>query len=161
MDIKNPYQLNEGKYKGCPDKTYQRVPLTEEEKLEKLKGYVIVPKEFWPFVKYSTHVRYVETARKGGEFRNGGFVLNNPFDTKVKGGDIEKRFIKFQNNFNKSTHDHKEWIIAYEDIAYLYVKGTGVELTLQQNLQNAVTTLNENINKLAEYAKKIDKKISQ
>lgn len=157
MAAANPYDLS-AKKRGGPNRPVQAVPLTEAEQLEKLAGYVVVPKELWPFVKYSTHVRYTE---KSGEFRPGGFVLNNPFDTKVRDSAVEKRFIKMQNSFYKNNRDHKEWIVAYEDIEFLYAKGTAVELTLQRDLQSAVTALNANIARLADYAKKLDRRVSE
>lgn len=160
MSAANPYQLDDKK-KGGPARPAQAATLTEAEQLEKLTGYVVVPKDLWPFVKYSTHVRYNETAARGGEFRGGGFVLNNPYDTKVRGSTTEKRFMKLQNGFNKTVRDHKEWIVAYEDIEYLYAKGTGVELTLQRDLQTAVTALNANISRLAEYSKKLERRVAE
>lgn len=159
MAAKNPYQLEAKKPKDGPARAVLATTLTEGEQLEKLTGYFVVPKDHWPYVKYATHVRYIETADRGGEFRSGGFVVVNPFDTKVKGGFTEKRFIKLQNNFNKGSHDHREWIAAYEDIEFLYVKGTGVELTLQRDLQKAVTAINSNLAQLAEYYKKMEHRV--
>jgi hypothetical protein len=159
MSANNPYQL--AGRNGGPDLPAQAATLTEAEQIEKLRGYVVVLKDFWPNVKYSTHVRYIETEAKGGEFRGGGFILNNPFDTKVRGGTTEKRFMKLQNGFVKSARDHKEWIVAYEDIEFLYVKGAGVELTLQHDLQTAVTALNANIARLAEYCKKLERRVAE
>jgi len=157
---KSPYELA-GRKKGlesAPDRPARAGTLTEAEQKEKLTGYVPVPPDLWPFVKYSTHVRYVV---KSGEFRQGGFVLNNPFDTKVQGTAIEKRFIKLQNGFNKSARDYKTWIAAYEDIEYLYVKGTGVELALQRDLQTAATTLSKNIQRLAKYYEELERRIAE
>jgi len=154
MSGKNPFDLNNKKKTGGAPAAKLRKPLTTEEKREKLQGYIQVPEEFWPNVAYGKHVRYVETKARGGEFRGGGFVVRNPFDTKVKGGPTEKRFIKFQNNFAKASPTHKEWIAAYEDIAYLYVKGTGAELAIQKDLRKAVESLNHNITRLAEFVKK-------
>ena len=122
----NPYQLAKGKGGSkLPEATVRAPTLTEAEQREKLAGYVVVPADLMPFVKYGTHVRYIETAARGGEYRSGGFVLNNPFDVKPRGAPTEKRFIKIQNGFNKAARDHKEWIVAYEDIEFLYVKGGG------------------------------------
>lgn len=156
----NPYQLANRKG-GGPARPAQAVTLTEAEQVEKLRGYVVVHKDYWPNVKYATHVRYVETEAKGGEFRGGGFVLNNPFDTKVRGGAEEKRFLKLQNGFSKAARDHREWIVAYEDIAFLYAKGEGVPLTLQHDLQSAATALNANIARLAEFCKKLERRIAE
>lgn len=137
-----------------------RTPLTEAEQLEKLNGYVSVPRDLWPFVKYSTHVRYIETEARGGEFRSGGFILNNPFDIKPRGSAVEKRFFKMQNGFAKAARDHAEWIVAYEDVAFLYAKGAAVELTLQRDIQTAATTLAENVQRVADYSKKLEGRIT-
>ena len=159
----NPYDLakgGRGKGRGGrppPPRPALATPLTESEQLEKLTGYLAVPADFWPFVRYSTHVRYITT---DGDFRSGGFVLKNPFDTKVQGRGAEKRFLKLQNGFNRSAHDYAEWIVCYDDIAYLYVKGDGADLSLKQDLETAVKGLNQNIQKLAEFCKKLEKRIA-
>ncbi len=132
--------------------------LTEEEKRERLEGYFQVPPDYWAYVQYSTHVRYIN---KEGEFFSGGFVLKNPFDVKPQGGDVEKRFIKLMNGFNKAAREHKEWIVAYEDIEFFYAKGSGIELALQQDLRASAEALNGNIKKVAEYCKKLEKRIAR
>lgn len=154
----NPYELKRRGPAGGPPRPARAAGYTETEQREKLTGYVSVPREFWPFIKYSTHVRYIE---KTGEFRSGGFVLKNPFDTKVKGGAGEKRFFKLQNGFNRAARDHKEWILAYEDAEYVYAKGAGVELTVHHDLQTAVKTLNANIKRLADYCKKLERRVGE
>jgi hypothetical protein len=150
----NPYDLakgGRGKGRGGrppPPRPALATPLTESEQLEKLTGYLAVPADFWPFVRYSTHVRYITT---DGDFRSGGFVLKNPFDTKVQGRGAEKRFLKLQNGFNRS---------ACSDVAYLYVKGDGADLSPKPDLETAVKGLNQNIQKLAEFCKKLEKRIA-
>ena len=114
-------------------------------------------------MKHATHVRYT---KKGAEdFLGGGFVVNNPFDTKVQGTGTEKRFLKLQNDFNKGGGAHTEWIVAYEDIDTLYAKGTGVELTLQKTalafrweMHQAVAALDTNVRILAERYRKLDRR---
>ena len=61
---RNPYQLGSDQRKGGPNRPARAAPLTQAEQVKKLTGYIEVPKDLWPFVKYSTHVRYVETAAK-------------------------------------------------------------------------------------------------
>jgi hypothetical protein len=122
---------------------------------KKLEGYVKVPPHYWPFVKYATHARYLE---KTGEFRGGGFVLKNPFDTVVQGGGAPKRFIKMQNNFGRGA-GHKEWIVAYEDIAHLYAKASGVELTIRDDVKDVVKKINENFETLAAHHKKLERRL--
>lgn len=154
----NPYELG-GRRPGGPDPPVKAATYTAAEQREKLAGYICIPNTFWPTVKYATHVRYIESAARGGEFRAGGFVLKNPFDTKVKGTAVEKRFLKLQNGFQKTAHDYKEWIVAYEDIEYLYAKADAVDLTLHHDLQTAVATLSQNIKQLAEFAKKLEVRV--
>lgn len=131
-------------------------PLSEDEKVAKLEGYLTVPREYWPFVRYSSHVRYITT---DGDFRPGGFVAKNPFDTKARGGSQEKRFLKLQNGFNRAAHDFAEWVVCYDDVAYLYVKGDGGDLSVKADLETALAALNANIQKLAAYCKRLEKRV--
>jgi hypothetical protein len=163
MSAENPYNLigkggkgNKGERDGTPSRVVRGTTYTEKEQQDRLQGYISVPQEYWHQIKYSTHVRYIENS---GEFRVGGFVLKNPYDVKVEGGTQEKRFIKMQNGFNKTVQTYKEWIVAYEDIAYLYAKCDGVTLTLRKDLESTVKSLNANIKKLVEYCKKLEGRI--
>ncbi len=163
--MENPYELKRGGARGrgkgrgrAPDRPAAAATYTEGEQLEKLEGYLAVPPEFWPFVRYSTHIRYIT---KAGEFRSGGFVVKNPFDTKPQGGTTEKRFLKLQNGFNRSAHDYAEWLCAYEDVEFLYVKGDGATLSVKNDLETAVKGLNQNIQKLASYCKGLERRITE
>lgn len=162
MDQKsNPFDLTAAARQdrgGGPDRVQHARTWTEEEQLERLQGYMLIPREFWPNIKYGTHVRYI---KKTGEYRPGGFILKNPFDTKPRGGSEEKRFMKFQNNFNSKTRGHVEWIEAYEDLEHVYAKMDAVALAMHQNMENAVTALNTNIRKLAKHAKELEAKLKK
>ena len=46
------------------------------------------------------------------------------------------------------------------DVAYLYVKGDGADLSPKPDLETAVKGLNQNIQKLAEFCKKLGKRIA-
>ena len=167
MAKNNPYELAARRGRAAsalPGRPVRAGALTETERAKKLVGYVLVSPEFWPNVKHATHVRYT---KKGSEdFLGGGFVVNNPFDTKVQGTETEKRFLKLQNDFNKGGGAHAEWIVAYEDVDSLYAKGTGVELTLQKKaltfqreVHKAVAALDNNVRILAERYKKLDRRL--
>lgn len=158
---KNPFQLSGERGKGAPAAPRYAAPLTESEKAKKLEGYFLVPKELWPTVRYSTHVRYILTAEKGGEFRSGGFVLTNPLDIRPDGDGPVKRCLKLQNSFAKVGQNYANWLVAYEDIEYLYIKATAAELVLQGGLQTAASALNDNTARLAEYYKKLDARLSR
>lgn len=155
MAEENPFEL-EGR-NGGPERPHgAKKEWTDEEKAEKLSGYVEIAPEYWEHIKYGTHMRYIT---KAGEFRPGGFVLKNPFDTKAKGGP-EKRFIKLQNGFNDKIRGYAQWIAAYEDIARVYIKPDAGVLMMLTNLQTSVKSLNDNIQKIAIYAKKLEERLS-
>jgi len=154
MAEKNPFDL-EGR--DGPDRPHVAKVWTPEEQAEKLSGYLEVPPEHWEHIRYGTHVRYVT---RDGAFRPGGFVLKNPFDTKTRGGNDEKRFMKLQNGFNDKTRGYASWLLAYEDAGKIYMKPDAAVLVMIQNLETAVRGLNENIRKLAEHSKKMEQRLT-
>ncbi len=152
----NPYELSErGNLGKQPERPIRAGTLTETEKLAKLEGYVTIPQDFWPSVKHSTHVRYI---LKTGEFRTGGFIVQNPFDYKPRDSQTEKRFFKLKNGFDRNS---VEWMAAYEDVEYLYAKATGVELALQQDLKKMATIFNGNIDRLVTSYKKLERRLAE
>jgi hypothetical protein len=153
---KNPFDLK-GR-DGGPERTHAARNWTPEEQAEKLTGYLEIPPEFWDQIRYGTHVRYMT---KANEFRSGGFVLKNPYDTKPQGAAAEKRFIKLQNGFNDKAKSYAQWIAAYEDVARIWIKPDAGVLVMMQTLENAVRGLNENIRKIAEHSKKLETRIGQ
>jgi hypothetical protein len=155
MAEKNPFDL-EGR-DGGPERPHAARVWTAEEQAEKLNGYLEIAPEFWEQIRYGTHVRYVT---KAGDFRPGGFVLKNPFDTKPKGGTVEKRFMKLQNGFNDKARGYASWLLAFEDAAKIYIKPDAGVLMVLQSLETAVRGLNENIRKLAEHSKKLEQRIA-
>jgi len=155
MADKNPFDL-EGR-EGGPDRPHAAKVWTVEEQAEKLTGYLEISPEFWDQIRYGTHVRYIT---KDGQFRPGGFVLKNPYDTKARGAAEEKRFIKLQNGFNDKARGYQQWVLAYEDAGKIYMKPDAAVLMMMQNLETAVRGLNENIRKLAEHSKKLEARIA-
>ena len=142
---KNPYQLKRADSgNGAPANRLYK-PLTNEEKLAKLVGYIPIPKDGWAQVPYNSHIRYVETEEKGGKFRNGGFVGSNS-QTNKDG----ERIIKLKNSLFKGGKQYLEWIVKYSDIAYLYCKMNGVEHALRKDISSVATKLMQQIKKLEE-----------
>lgn len=132
-------------------------PYTEKEQIAKLEGYIKVPTEFWPAVKYSAHVRYI---RKDGKFVPGGFVVKNPFDTQVAGEGAEKRFLRLQNGFNAAARSYATWMAAYEDIEHLYVKGDGAVLAVRNDLEAVAAAYNSTIQQLQAKLKSLERRIA-
>ena len=155
MEDKNPFNL-EG-HDGGPDRPHTARVWTAEEQAEKLTGYLKVDPDFWEQIRYGTHMRYIT---KAGEFRSGGFVLKNPFDTKPRGGAVEKRFVKLQNGFNDKARGYQQWVAAYEDLAEVYIKPDAGVLMMMRSLETAVRGLNENIRKVAKHSKKLEARVA-
>jgi hypothetical protein len=154
----NPFTLDKSVVAGSKNNK-AKIPAkswTNNEIKEKLEGYLEIKDIYWDKIKHSTHVRYIT---KNGEFKPGGFVLKNPFDTKPKGSDVEKRFIKLQNGFNINQTGYAQWIVAYEDIDKLFMKVDAGILICMEILEASVKGLNENDSKLAEYLKRMDARV--
>lgn len=134
-----------------PDKKHAARVWTADEQKEKLSNYMEIPSVHWENIRYGTHIRYIS---KPDKFHTGGFVLKNPFDTKTQGAAAEKRFIKLQNGFDSKAQNYAQWIVAYEDLAKMFIKPDAGVLTVKQDLDDAVAALNVNIRKLAEASKR-------
>jgi hypothetical protein len=154
MANNNPFDL-EGR-DGGPDRAHQARVWTPEEQAEKLHGYLEITPDLWDQIRHGTHIRYY---LKTGEYRSGGFVQKNPFDTKPKNSDVEKRFMKLQNGFNDKARGYASWLMAYEDTARVFVKPGAETLMMARNLETAIFGLNENIRKLADYSKKLEARL--
>jgi hypothetical protein len=83
----------------------------------------------------------------------------NPFDTKTRDGP-EKRFIKLQNSFNSKARDYATWIVAYEDLTRLLIKLDTATLLLQERQEDITARVNENIRKLSDYVKALEKRVA-
>jgi hypothetical protein len=146
---KNPYELQGRKPAGPPKKVKGREWSPEEQK-EKLKDYIEMPRSDWEKVKYGTHVRYYT---KEGEFRTGGFVLNNPYSYKPRNSPKEVVAIRLQNNYNQKAPGYAAWVAPYESISRLFVKMESGAIALrdlfEEALRNSVEGLNGNIRKIA------------
>ena len=155
MAAQNPFDLNG---KVGPAAPHAARVWTPDEQAEKLVGYIEVVPEFWEQIRYGTHVRYVT---KAGEFRTGGFVLKNPFDTRPSGAAADKRFMRLQNGFSDKVKGYAQWLLAYEDTARVYMKPDAAVMMSMQSLELAVRGLNDNVRKLVEYSKKLEGRISE
>ena len=155
MAEKNPFDL-EGR-DGGPERPHVARIWTADEAAEKLSGYLEVPPEFWDQVRYGTHMRYIT---KDGQFRPGGFVMKNPFDTEVRGGPDKKRFFKLQNGFSDKVRGYQQWLLAYEDAAKVYMKPDASVPIMLQSLETAVRGLNENIRKVADHSKRLEQRVA-
>lgn len=152
---KNPFEL-EGR-KGGPERPYAARTWTPEEQTEKLADYVEVPPELWSTIRHGTHMRYYT---KEGEYRVGGFVMRNPFDTKVRDEPNEKRFFKLQSSLGNNKAGTKDWLAAYESTSRVFIKPDATALIMLRNLETATRGLNDNIRKLAEHSKKLEQRLA-
>jgi hypothetical protein len=152
----NPFNLDRKKKGGLPAKDYKAKSYTEDDQVRLLYGYMEIPADLWPFLRYGTHVRYVT---KAGEFRPGGFVKTANFDYKAQGRAESRPYFKLQFSLYKNAQGNTEWMAAHEDLAHVYAKPDACALTVQRMLEGAVTGLNANVKKVALYAQKIEKRL--
>lgn len=151
----NPLELaarRGGAARAPPARTW-----TEAEIATKLEGYFEVAAENWHLVRPGAHVRYY-THSEG--FRPGGLVAKNPTDAAPQGANAEKRFMRLQSGFNERAPGYFSWVVAYEDLARLFIKPDAATLTVMASLETAVRGLNENIRKIADYAKGLSTRIA-
>lgn len=157
-DKKNPFNLEErdNNKRGGPDRAHVAHDWTPDEIAEKTQGYLEVAPEFWAHIRVGQHVRYF-TKEHG--FRPGGFIQQNPFDTKTKDGP-EKRFFKIQNGFNDKVRGYASWLVAYEDTSRMLIKLDTASLILMQMQEAIAVRANENIRKITEFVKKLDGRVA-
>ena len=155
----NPFDLDSKKKKALmPDKEPKARSYTEDEKAELLHGYIELPEDLWSFAKHGNHVRYIT---KAGDFRPGGFIQKNSFDSRNINDTEARRYMKLTNNVFPRAAGKIEWMLAYDTVAHFYVKPDAAALAVQRMLENAVRGLNENIKKIAAHAKKLEERVAE
>lgn len=157
-EAKNPFDLAARAAADAPNRHQPARVWTPEEQAEKLDGYIEIDPEFWDTIRYGTHMRYY---LKTGEYRSGGFVLKNPFDTTPANENREVRYIKLQNNFDAKAPGYMQWTVAYDKIGRIFIKPDAGVLMVMRSLERAVEKINKNTQKLAEVAKQHETKIAQ
>lgn len=90
-------------------------PLADKGKL--LIGYTEVPPSDWLKIEKGTHMRYEKT---DGKFCRGGF-LQNKYNHKTTG----KPTFHLESGFNKTAPGYLTFPVTLEDVAKIWVKGTG------------------------------------
>ena len=167
----NPFSIESKKIHNSPKRNRYPNVWSSSEQEEKLSGYLEIQPEFWPTVKFGTHVRYIT---KNNDFNVGGFVLKNPFvykgdTTEIKPSiDIgiypeygDKIGIKLQNTFSKSASNYSVWVVAYEDIMKLYVKVDASIRTIVQSLETTIESVNNNMKKITDYIKRMEDRLAK
>ena len=101
--------------------------LTDDEKREKLEGYIIIPRKFWRLLRYRTHIRYIT---KAGEFRMGGFVIDN--SSKIDDRDV----IRLENGYTHSSAGYYTWMFACDDIENIYAKPDAIMATIIDSIND-------------------------
>lgn len=135
---------------------------TKAEQVEKLKGYMLVPPEYWQFIRNGEHVRYYT---KEAGFRPGGFVAINPVEEQSDDSPEVKKFIRFKSDlFSKGFN----WQVSYADIDQMYVKMSAVQLFQDEYFKAAMEKISKNfqildekIDNIAETLRKLKHKSSR
>lgn len=158
MVERNPFDLSRRRRNiEAPERNYPSRDWTPEEQVAKLKGYLEVAPEYWEQIRRDSHVRYIT---KAGEFRVGGFVMRNPVDSKFDGAEEVKRSMQMQNMPFVKAKNYAMWHVSYAELARVFVKMDAIDRTLIASQQEVVQALNENIRKLAEYAKRLEARLA-
>jgi hypothetical protein len=145
---------------------------TPAEQDNKLIGYLEISPEYWPYIKCGSHIRYIT---KNNEFRNGGFVMKNPFSYKgdtdlikptIKINDIntdygEKIGFRLQNFFNRQSPDYTTWVVDYDDIMKVYLKVEASTRMIIQSLETTIESVNINLRKITDFIKKLDERLKK
>ncbi len=146
-----------------PEKKY-----TTEEIKDKLKGYVLVPREDFEQIPSGSHVRYI---RSDGVFRAGGFVTCNP---GISGDG--RLYIVLRNDIRSKASNLVTWTVFYDDLSEIYIKnaygGQGNPqadakiMVLSSSLERAekrieevIAATNRNISKLNDKIKKLERMV--
>lgn len=156
---RNPYDL--ARRGGGPAAPAAARVWTPEEIAEKLKGYLEVPPAYWELVRAGTHMRYFTKAEG---FRPGGFVEQNPVGRAAKDADAGaelKKVMRLRNGFNDKAPGYASWAVAYDDLDKVFVKLEAGALALLQILESAITKLNENIRRIAEHSKQLERRLTK
>jgi hypothetical protein len=156
----NPFDLTKKKTAGLQNVNYKSRTYTEEEKAALLEGYVSIPSKFWPHIRLGTHMRY-ET--KDGLFRVGGYVVKNPASITPAATGVPTRVFRLQNNYGQKYGGAGNivWPVTYDNTAAVYVQPDATALVVQELLKEAVSGLNVNIKKLADYSKKLERRLEE
>lgn len=144
---------------------------TEEEKNEKIKGFLEIPVEYWSNIKYGTYINYINSKN---EFKIGGFVLKSLFIYK---NDLKLMIPEVKLSINEEDSDKRKgiqlqsspyrnksstffiWVVPYDDIKTIYVKTDASIKVLLSSMEMNIENNNINVNKLLNYIKFLDEKI--
>lgn len=116
---------------------------TEAEKRELLKDYTLLSPEYWRYLKKGNFVRYVH--RKNG-FRRGGYIHTVRYTSRATTTG-EKDMLRMLPEYNTETSPG--WSLAWEDITDLYISPDVSLIIMRNNLQDALSTMNDNYAKIA------------
>jgi hypothetical protein len=153
---KNPFSLKCRKI--GPERIYKDKVYTEAEQLANLHGYIEIPQQYWVNIRYAAHVQYYSHS---GGYHPGGFVQRNYQDIQDITTGQEKRVMRLQSSFLEKHRNYQSWVLEYQDIDRIFVKGEAVSLVLLQTIDTTFKGINNNIRKLAEHAKRLDARIAQ
>jgi hypothetical protein len=163
FDLTNTPRSNGSNSNRSDNKSRDKSPMrprlsSNEDKNEKVKGLIEIPREFWKDIKYATFIKYINMDNE----LKCGIVLKNPTSFHPQSDQsVEVIGFVLQNNFNKSMKNHFEWHISYDSIECIYIKPDATLKTVIQTLESTVSNININMKRITDYIKKIDERIKK
>ena len=125
---------------------YKKKKYTKDEIKDMLKNFKKIESEDWPTIKKGSYIRYY---RNDGNFRRGGYVVNNYYDKNNN-----NRIIRLICQYGSPPIPDKNptWFIKYSDLKFIWVKELHNNIP-NINIINDLKNSNNNINNELIYIK--------
>ena len=109
---------NTGRYQKYVKRDYVTNPLSQEEVIEQLKNYILVPEDQWEHMGSATHIRYIDI---NNCFRPGGWFQRQYVTS------LGKVYFVMESKPNGYTGQpgYFSWRVLKSNIKLLYKKATG------------------------------------
>lgn len=109
---------------------YKCKKYTKKEIVEMLKNFVLIPQHEWATLNRDSFIRY---ERMDGNFRRGGYIINNYFDTKIQ----EHKFkLISDSSLPPNPQYNPIWQVKFKDLRRVWkklVSPSNVEMGLIDN----------------------------
>lgn len=128
--------------------------VTPEKQRELLQGYIELSPRYWGNLSTGDQIRYY--VKDSGEFRYGGIVQIPRFKSNSRTApETDLMLIK------KAARWSKPWAVKWDNILKIYIIPSVSLMVMHHNLQTTITTINSNIQQLADAFRALDKRLQK
>lgn len=153
----SPFTLRGGAGASEEDKAPAKV-YSPEDQAKLLAGYMEVPRMHWPFIEFGTGIRYYlrNEETNAEEFKYGGYVsLNTIPSSGADGNDQHTIWVCSSPSGNAA-----RWRLSLDRITRIFIRPNASSLVLIDSIKTLTTNIDGNIKKLAEYAKRLEERVT-